>query len=41
MPQVSTDGYGVYREAVEEAFNGFIDFAQIVKIYGTDPIHLT
>lgn len=36
-PQISTDGYGVYREAIDEAFNGMVDFAQIVKIYGTDP----
>ena len=35
--QLSTDGYPKYREAVEKSFHGVIDFAQIVKIYGTDP----
>ncbi len=34
--QVSTDGYGPYREALDLAFNGFIDHVQVVKQYATD-----
>lgn len=34
--QVSTDGYGPYREALDMAFNGFVDHVQVVKQYGTD-----
>lgn len=33
--QISTDGYGAYVEAIEESFRGQIDYAQIVKIYGS------
>ncbi len=32
--QLSTDGLRVYREAVDEAFGGDVDFAQIIKEYG-------
>ena len=33
--QLSTDGWGAYPPAVEGAFGGDVDFAQVVKIYGT------
>jgi IS1 family transposase len=33
--QLTTDGHKPYLEAVEEAFGGDIDFAQLIKIYGT------
>jgi len=33
--QLTTDGHRPYLEAVEEAFGGDIDFAQLVKIYGS------
>ena len=33
--QLTTDGYFVYLEAVEGAFGADIDFAQLIKIYGT------
>ena len=36
-PQVSTDGLVVYQEAVEGAFGGDVDFAQVVKEYGKEP----
>jgi IS1 family transposase len=32
--QLTTDGLKAYLEAVEENFNGQIDFAQLIKIYG-------
>ncbi len=32
--QLTTDGYGVYVDAVESAFGSDIDYAQLVKIYG-------
>lgn len=34
--QLTTDGLSWYREAVEEAFGGNVDFAQLIKIYGPD-----
>jgi IS1 family transposase len=34
--QLTTDGLKVYVNAVEEAFGQEIDFAQLVKIYGTE-----
>jgi hypothetical protein len=34
--QLTTDGYGAYLEAVEDAFAGQIDYAQLVKIYGAE-----
>ena len=33
-PQISTDGLSAYREAVEGAFGGDVDFAQVIKEYG-------
>jgi transposase-like protein/IS1 family transposase len=37
QPQLTTDGWGPYRLAVEDTFRGFVDFAQLVKIYGRLP----
>ena len=34
--QLTTDGHHSYLEAVEDAFGGDIDYAQLVKIYGED-----
>jgi IS1 family transposase len=34
--QLTTDGLKVYLDAVEDAFGGDIDYAQLVKIYGED-----
>jgi IS1 family transposase len=31
--QLTTDGYGVYVNAIEKAFNGAIDYAMLVKVY--------
>lgn len=36
--QLTTDGLKVYVNAVEEAFGADIDFAQLVKIYGSEGI---
>ena len=33
--QMSTDGHHAYPEAVEGAFGGDVDYAQLVKVYGT------
>ena len=33
-PQISTDGLKAYREAVDGAFGGDVDFAQVIKSYG-------
>ena len=35
--QLTTDGYRVYLEAVESAFNLDIDYAMLQKVYGADP----
>ena len=35
--QLSTDGHGAYLEATEGAFGGDVDYAQVVKMYGSDP----
>ena len=35
--QLTTDGHKAYLEAVEGAFGGDIDYAQLVKIYGEAP----
>jgi IS1 family transposase len=35
--QLTTDGHSMYLQAVEGAFRGDVDFAQLVKIYGDDP----
>jgi IS1 family transposase len=34
--QLTTDGHKAYLEAVEDAFGADIDFAQLVKIYGSE-----
>ena len=36
-PQISTDGLGSYVGAVEGAFGGDVDFAQVIKEYGKLP----
>jgi IS1 family transposase len=33
--QLTTDGHKAYLEAVEDAFGAGIDFAQLIKLYGT------
>ena len=33
--QISTDGLSAYVEAIENAFGSEVDFAQIIKTYGT------
>jgi IS1 family transposase len=35
--QLTTDGHKMYLSAVEDAFGGQIDFAQLVKLYGGGP----
>jgi hypothetical protein len=35
--QLTNDGHRAYLEAVEGAFGGDVDYAQIVKIYGASP----
>lgn len=35
--QLTTDGHGMYVEAVENAFGSDIDFAQLIKLYGQEP----
>ncbi len=35
--QLTTDGHKMYLSATEEAFGGEVDYAQLVKIYGTSP----
>ena len=35
--QLTTDGHKAYLEAVEEAFGGDVDYAQLVKLYGNAP----
>ena len=35
--QLTTDGHGMYLEAVERSFGPDIDFAQLVKLYGQEP----
>lgn len=35
--QLTSDGHKAYLDAVEGAFGGDVDFAQLVKIYGADP----
>ena len=36
-PQVTTDGLSAYVGAVEGAFGGDVDFAQVIKEYGKEP----
>ena len=38
--QLTTDGHRAYLEAVEGAFGGDVDYAQLVKLYGADPTTL-
>jgi IS1 family transposase len=35
--QLTTDGHNPYLEAVEKAFHADVDYAMLVKTYGTDP----
>jgi hypothetical protein len=35
--QITSDGHRAYLEAIEGAFGGDVDYAQLVKIYGTLP----
>lgn len=35
--QITTDGHKMYLEAVEGAFGSEVDYAMLVKIYGTEP----
>ena len=35
--QLTTDGHRPYLEAVEQAFGEDIDYAMLVKVYGSDP----
>ena len=35
--QLTTDGHKAYLSAVEEAFGADIDYAMLVKLYGTGP----
>ncbi len=35
--QLTTDGFRAYLTAVEEFFGNGVDFAQLVKVYGTEP----
>lgn len=35
--QLTTDGHKAYLEAVEGAFGGDVDYAQLVKLYGNSP----
>ena len=34
--QITSDGYKCYVEAVESAFGGEVDFAQLIKLYGNE-----
>ena len=35
--QLTTDGHGMYLEAIEYNFGGDIDYGMLVKLYGTEP----
>ena len=35
--QLTSDGLSVYLQAVERAFRGHVDYAMLVKVYGTSP----
>jgi IS1 family transposase len=35
--QLTSDGHSMYLSAVEDAFGGGVDFAQLIKHYGADP----
>lgn len=34
--QITTDGFAAYLPAVEEAFGTFVDFGQLIKMFGSD-----
>lgn len=34
--QLTTDGFHLYAHAIESAFRGEVDYAKLIKIYGTD-----
>ena len=34
--QLTTDGHKAYLDAVDDAFSGMIDYAQLIKLYGED-----
>lgn len=34
--QLTSDGFAAYREAVQRAFGGFVDYAMLIKEYGWD-----
>ena len=36
--QIFSDGYGAYLEAVEAAFGGYVDYAQLIKVYRRRPL---
>lgn len=36
--QLTTDGHRAYLEAVEGAFGGDVDYAQLIKLYGSPPV---
>lgn len=35
--QITTDGLHAYLEAIDTAFNSDIDYARLIKVYGSDP----
>jgi len=35
--QLTTDGHGMYLEAIEYNFGGDIDYGMLIKLYGTEP----
>jgi IS1 family transposase len=39
--QLTSDGHKVYLEAVEDAFGANIDYAMLIKVYGTEPTNDT
>jgi hypothetical protein len=39
--QLTSDGHRAYLEAVEGAFGGDVDYAQLVKLYGASPESMT
>ena len=38
LPQITTDGHKAYLEAMERAFDSEVDYAMLVKLYGSEPI---
>jgi IS1 family transposase len=36
--QITSDGHRAYLEAIEGAFGGDVDYAQLIKIYGASPV---